>query len=488
MIRLSTIILLSLTLWLTGCAGFNTWSSNDLSKQAKIQATKNKRVERIQRARAANLNTQDFSKIQDPSNDLWQRVREGFEIPDPPDNPLIIKHVNQLASNPVYVNRLLQRSSYYLFYIEEEVEARDMPSELALLPFVESAFNPKAVSPAKAAGMWQFMPATGKDYKLTQNTFRDERRDIIQSTRAALDYLQRLYGMFGDWHLALAAYNWGEGSVAKAIKRNQMAGLPTDYFSLQMPNETRNYVPKLLAYKRIIEFPQSYGFKLPPVEDHPYFLAVSTPSDIDVDLVIKLADISQDQFISLNPSFTKPVILKAANPQILLPFGKAEIFQDNLKKYNGPLSSWTAVVVDRTDTVDKVAANLNVDPNQLRELNGIPKGMRIRAGSTVLVPKTTLASGDIPSHIADGGLLNLEKEFTAAVLRCKGSKCTTLAVRNAAAAHSGNAAHTTSKASTGAKSNASGHSDGKKEQKTAKTEGKSAGKSSSTQVKKTPGK
>lgn len=485
MIRLSTLFLLSLTLWLTGCAGLNTWSSNDTTKQAKINATKNKRAER---ARAANLSTQDFSKIQDPSNDLWQRVRDGFEIPDPPDNPLIIKHVNQLASNPVYVNRLLQRSSYYLFYIEEEVEARDMPSELALLPFVESAFNPKAVSPAKAAGMWQFMPATGKDYKLTQNTFRDERRDIIHSTRAALDYLQRLYGMFGDWHLALAAYNWGEGSVSRAIKRNQMAGLPTDYFSLQMPNETRNYVPKLLAYKRIIEFPQSYGFKLPPVEDHPYFLAVSTPSDIDVDLVIKLADISQDQFISLNPSFTKPVILKAANPQILLPFGKAEIFQDNLKKYNGPLSSWTAVVVDRTDTVDKIAANLNVDPNQLRDLNGIPKGMRIRAGSTVLVPKTTLATGDIPSHIADGGLLNLEKEYAAAVWSCKGSKCKVINAKNVSNPQPPVASGGHSKQSPGAKTVTSGAHDSKKDQKTSKTEGKSAGKPGSTQVKKTAGK
>ena len=487
MIRLSTIILLSLTLWLTGCAGFNTWSSNDpgVTRQAKSQANKNKRAER---ARAANLSTQDFSKIQDPSNDLWQRVRDGFEIPDPPDNALTIKHVNQLASNPVYVNRLLQRSSYYLFYIEEEVEARDMPSELALLPFVESAFNPKAVSPAKAAGMWQFMPATGKDYKLTQNTFRDERRDIIQSTRAALDYLQRLYGMFGDWHLALAAYNWGEGSVAKAIKRNQMAGLPTDYFSLQMPNETRNYVPKLLAYKRIIEYPQSYGFRLPPVEDHPFFLAVSTPSDIDVDLVITLADISQDQFISLNPSFTKPVILKAANPQILLPFGKAEIFQDNLKKYKGPLSSWTAVVVDRTDTVDKVAANLNVDPNQLRDLNGIPKGMRIRSGSTVLVPKTTLASGDIPSHLADGGLLSLEKEFTPVVMKCRGSKCTTASVRNAVAAHSGKTTTAHIAETSSSKNKVSSRNDTKKNEKSPKTEGKSAGKSSSSQVKKTASK
>ena len=487
MIRFSTIIFLSLTLWLTGCAGLNTWTSNDTnaSKQAKIQATKNKRA--AARARSANLNTQDFSKIQDPSNDLWQRVRDGFDIPDPQDNPLIIKHVNQLASNPVYVNRLLDRSSYYLFYIEEEVEARDMPSELALLPFVESAFNPKAVSPAKAAGMWQFMPATGKDYKLTQNAFRDERRDIIQSTRAALDYLQRLYGMFGDWSLALAAYNWGEGSVSRAIKRNQMAGLPTDYYSLQMPNETRNYVPKLLAYKRIIESPKSYGFTLPRVEDHPYFLAVSTPSDIDVELLIQLADISPEQFISLNPSFTKPVILKAANPQILLPFGKAEIFQDNIKKYRGPLSSWTAVVVDRTDSVEKVAANLSVDPNQLRDLNGIPKGMRIRAGSTVLVPKTSLASGDIPFHLADGGMLNLEREFTPAVLKCRGSKCTTVSVRNTSAAHTPGTTPQHS-GSSGAGKTAPNQVVPQKGGKSPKTEGKSAGKTTPTQVKKTPGK
>lgn len=488
MIRFSTIILLSLTLWLTGCAGVNTWSSSDTNatKQAKIQATKNKRA--VAKARAANLNTQDFSKIQDPSNDLWQRVRDGFEIQDPQENALIIKHVNQLASNPVYVNRLLQRSSYYLFYIEEEVEARDMPSELALLPFVESAFNPKAVSPAKAAGMWQFMPATGKDYKLTQNAFRDERRDIIHSTRAALDYLQRLYGMFGDWSLALAAYNWGEGSVSRAIKRNQMAGLPTDYYSLQMPNETRNYVPKLLAYKRIIESPKSYGFTLPPVEDHPYFLAVSTPSDIDVELVIQMADISPEQFISLNPSFTKPVILKAANPQILLPFGKAEIFQDNMKKHKGPLSSWTAIVVDRTDSVDKVAANLNVDPNQLRDLNGIPKGMRIRAGSTVIVPKSSLSSGDVPSHLADGGMLNLEREYTPAVLKCRGSKCVSVNVKNVSSANTPPINSQHSGVPSAGKSNSQSQSTPPKGGKSPKTEGKSAGKSNPTQVKKTPGK
>jgi len=159
------------------------------------------------------------------------------------ENDLVKDREEWYAARPDYMVRMTERSRKYLFHIVEELERRNMPTELALLPFIESAFNPEAVSSAKAAGMWQFMPATGKDFKLTQNVFRDERRDVIQSTDAALDYLQRLYKMFGDWPLALAAYNWGEGNVAKAIKRNQSKGLPTDYMSLSMPDETRNYVP-----------------------------------------------------------------------------------------------------------------------------------------------------------------------------------------------------------------------------------------------------
>jgi membrane-bound lytic murein transglycosylase D len=476
MMRLLTIIVLMVTVFLSGCA--STWSS-DSAVSTKVEIG-SKKAKRTYRPRSVNIDTQDISKVMDDSNDLWSRVRDGLGMEDP-DMPLTIQHARQLSSNPEYVNRLLQRSSYYLFYIVEEVEARDMPSELALLPFVESAFNPRAVSPAKASGMWQFMPATGKDYKLTQNMFRDERRDIIHSTRAALDYLQRLYKMFGDWHLALAAYNWGEGSVARAIKRNQALGLPTDYFSLKMPNETRNYVPKLLAYKRVVENPKAYGFNLPKVENHPYFLAVKVNRDIDVDLAIQLSGISKDQFISLNPSFTKPVILSAASPQILLPFGKAEIFQDNLKKYDKPLSSWTAVQVERTDTVEGVAANLDVDAQQLRDLNGIPRGMRIKGGSTILVPKGSRFNGDVPTHLADNGNLNLEKEFIPATLKCRGKRCSPLSPSTV----SGSVPYSAKNTKNNAESNKTTTSGSKKSTSTKSSEGKSDGKKSSAQVKKT---
>ena len=176
--------------------------------------------------------------------DLWLRVRRGFAIPDL-DTDLVRKGEQWYTSRPDYVARMTERSSRYMFYIVEEIERRGMPTELALLPFIESAFNPQAISGAKASGMWQFMAATGKDFDLKQNVFRDDRRNVIASTRAALDYLTKLHGQFGDWQLALAAYNWGEGSVQRAIDRNQRAGKPTDYLSLKMPEETRYYVPKL---------------------------------------------------------------------------------------------------------------------------------------------------------------------------------------------------------------------------------------------------
>jgi membrane-bound lytic murein transglycosylase D len=310
--------------------------------------------------------------------------------------------------------------SYFLFvkknqmiYIVEEVNLRGMPTEIALLPFVESAFNPVAKSTAKAMGIWQFMPATGKDFKLTQNVFRDERRDVLQSTHAALDYLQRLHRQFGDWQLALAAYNWGEGNVAKAIKRNQAARLPTDYLSLKMPKETRDYVPKLMAYKAIVSDPKAYGIVLPDLENHPYFVAIDVTRDIDVDVVIKLAELTPEEFRNLNPSFNKPVILSAANQQILLPFGHAELFQENLKNYTEPLSTWTAVSVPATESAEQLAKRLGISVAVLREVNAIPLGMRVRAGSTVLIPRGGKV-GDVAGHLANNaGKLMLEREAAA---------------------------------------------------------------------------
>ena len=402
-----------LSLFISGCATNNTWTNEPTQP---VQKPAQKPVQMMPSVKEKNE-----TKVED---DLWERIRLGFEIPDP-DLAIIDRHVNQLKANPAYVDRLLVRSSSYLFYIIEEVEARDMPSELALLPFVESAFIPTAVSPAKAAGMWQFMPATGKYFKLDQNIFRDERGDIIKSTRAALDYLQKLYDMFGDWQLALAAYNWGEGSVGRAISKNKAANLQTDYWSLSMPNETRNYVPKLLAYKRIIEDPQKYGFKLPKVANHPYFVSIPVEQDIDIDKVIELSGITRAQFLALNPSYIKPVILKGFNQEILLPYGKAEIFKMNLNDSRTQLTSWTVVKLDRTETVENVASRLQTDPEQIRDVNKIPKGMKIRAGSTILIPKNETHTPNVPLEIAQNPVLNLEREFAPVpvVMRCKGKKC-----------------------------------------------------------------
>lgn len=253
------------------------------------------------------------------------------------------------------------------------------------------------------------MPKTGKDFKLTQNVFRDERRDVLQSTDAALDYLQRLYKQFGDWQLALAAYNWGEGNVQRAIRKNQAAGLPTGYSDLSMPNETRNYVPKLMAYRNIVMQPEAYGIVLPQVENHPYFVAVDVTRDIDVKLAANLAEMPLEEFLNLNPSFNKPVILSAANQQILLPFSRAEIFQANLKQYQKPLASWTAVTIAKSESPEQAAKTLGVDVAQLREVNGIPKGMRIKGGSTVLIPKSAGKTSDISVNLAENASLSLEK-------------------------------------------------------------------------------
>jgi membrane-bound lytic murein transglycosylase D len=406
-----------LALFLSGCAS-NHLTSNTMSSNIFANTWTN---EPIQKPQDIEITSPINVKMND---DLWDRIRQGFDIPDP-DLEIINRHVQQLQANPVYVNRVLQRSSSYLFYIIEEVEDRNMPSELALLPFVESAFNPKAVSPVKAAGMWQFMPATGKSFNLNQNIFHDERGDIVKSTRAALDYLQKLYDMFGDWQLALAAYNWGEGSISRSIAKNQAANLNTDYFSLKMPNETKNYVPKLLAYKRIIDQPEKYGFKLPKVDNHPYFVSISVDQDIDVDKVIELSEISREQFLALNPSYNKPVILKGFNQDILLPYGKAELFQQNLNKNTTPLASWTVVKVNKTDKVESFATDLGIDADQIRELNNIPKGMKIRTGSTLLIPKQPFHQGDVSNELAKNPMINLEREFVPVpvVMKCHGKKC-----------------------------------------------------------------
>lgn len=355
--------------------------------------------------RAAVVQTQ-------PPADLWDRIRRGFAMPEL-QNDLVQKHEQWYAGRPDYMQRMTDRSRKYLFHIVEELERRNMPSELALLPFIESAFNPQAVSSARAAGMWQFMPATGLDYDLKQNFFRDDRRNVLASTRAALDYLQRLHGMFGDWHLALAAYNWGEGSVGRAIAANKRRGLGTKYTDLNMPDETRNYVPKLQAVKNIMANPDAFRTELPVIENHPYFDTVTVSRDIDTALAAKLADVALEDFKALNPQLNRPVILAAATPQILLPWDNAQVFARNLAAYDqGQFATWTAWQVPSTMSVAEAARRVGMSESELRSVNTIPPRMLIKGGSVLVVPRSPTRQEDVSSHLADNGQLALAPEVT----------------------------------------------------------------------------
>ena len=341
--------------------------------------------------------------------DVWERIRRGFAMPDL-DNDLVRDREQWYSSRPEYIQRMTERSSKYLFHIVEEIERRGMPMELALLPYIESAFNPQAVSHAKAAGMWQFMPATGQSFDLKQNLFRDDRRDVLASTRAALDYLQQLHQRFGDWHLALAAYNWGQGNVNRAITRNTREGLGTSYTNLTMPLETRQYVPKLQAVKNIIAQPQAFGVRLPAIGNFPFFDSVSIERDMDVALIARLAGVSEADFRTLNPSLNKPMVMAAATPEILLPRDNAIAFLTQLRQYKGSLASWTAWQVPQTMSVAQAAQRVGMSESALRELNRIPPRMMVRAGSSLLVERSQGMDRDVPEHIVDNAQLSLQPE------------------------------------------------------------------------------
>ena len=400
-----------LVLMLAACASqgpaasSNTTASNPASQQAVADALR----KTASAKETINLDQGSVNQLTTSDPDLWGRIRRGFQMPDL-QGDLVDMQANWYAQRPDYVQRMTERSQKYLYHIVEELEARHMPTELALLPFIESAYNPQALSVAKAAGMWQFVPGTGRTYNLKQNMWQDERRDVLASTSAALDYLSRLHDMFGDWYLALAAYNWGEGNVQRAIARNEAAGLPTDYQSLHMPSETRNYVPKLQAVKNIVTNPQMYGLSLPAIPNHPYFVTVTTSHDIDVDMAAKLSNMTTEEFRSLNPSFRKPVILGATQPQILLPFDNASAFEQNLKSYTGSLSSWTTYTVTERAAPAAIAQKIGVDADTLMEVNKIPSGMRLKPGSTIVVPRGDDDDEDISADVAESAVLAMEPD------------------------------------------------------------------------------
>ncbi|MDP1928094.1 MAG: LysM peptidoglycan-binding domain-containing protein [Thiobacillus sp.] len=318
--------------------------------------------------------------------DVWLRIRNGFKIDDAAStNPLVAVHASWYAARPESIHRMVDRSRRYLYHIVQEVDRRAMPMEIALLPMIESAFKSSALSTSAASGIWQFIPSTGRHYGLKQDDWYDGRRDFPAATNAALDYLGKLYLDFGDWQLALAAYNCGEGCVARAIQKNVQQGLPTDYASLTLPAETRNYVPKLLAIKSLIRNPQQYGLVIDTLPNQPYFNQIPVHASLDMHSAARLADMNSDEFIALNAAFPRQLIRSDTPVNLLIPVDKADQFQRNLDA--GNWDSWQPYTAKKGERPEDIAKRFDVSLARLTELNQfhLNRGKLVNA-QTILVP------------------------------------------------------------------------------------------------------
>ena len=319
--------------------------------------------------------------------DIWERIREGYKLQEHlENNPRIEQQRLLFASRPNDIKIASERGSPYIHYIVERLEERDMPLELALLPIIESSYDPFAYSPAHAVGLWQFIPSTGRHFNLRQTSWYDGRRDITASTNAALRYLSYLHGLFnGDWLLALAAYNAGEGTVSRAIERNQKLGLPTDYWNLPLPRETRDYVPKLLALSQLIEAPEAYGINLSPIANEPYFEVIALKQRMDLARVAKLADLDEDELYQLNPAFTRRITLDGPQ-QLLVPLEKAEMLAANLALMKPQeLVDWQQYRVRAGDTLGAIANRHHLTVNIIRDINRLQSNT-LRIGQVLSLP------------------------------------------------------------------------------------------------------
>jgi membrane-bound lytic murein transglycosylase D len=324
------------------------------------------------------------------------RVRAGFVLPNP-DRQAIDVQLAWYQRNPEYLDRVFGRAALYMHYIVEEIDRRGMPMELALLPVVESAFEPFAYSSARAAGLWQFIPGTGNRFGLPQNWWYDGRRDVVESTRAALDYLQFLHDEFqGDWLLAVAGYNCGENCVARAVKRNQAEGKPTSFWDLRLPRETRAYVPKLLAMKRLVQDPTAVGISFSAIPNEPYFARVEVPSQIDLKLAAELAGLTHDEFFELNPAYHRWATPPDGPHALLLPIDAAPLFQENLARLTpDELLRVNHHIVTEGETLAALAERYKTTVSTIQRLNGL-SGNELKTGQDLRVPSGT---AELPAKV-----------------------------------------------------------------------------------------
>ena len=333
------------------------------------------------------------------SGSLWASLRKDFRINEV-NTELVRRHENKFAANSAYFDRTISRSKPYMYHIANEVKKRNMPAEIALLPFIESAFVTKAKSHVGASGLWQFMPATGRHFGLEKTPLYDGRHDVYAATDAALNYLQYLHGMFGDWSLALAAYNWGEGNVGRAVNRARAQGLEPTYENLRMPNETRNYVPKLLAVRNIVANPQTFGMNISEISNQPYFKSVSIDKPIDNSTIARFANISESELLALHPGFNAPVFIPKNNRRLLLPVSAVSAFEKNYRNANpDTLMSWDIYTSLGNKKLNAIANDTGMSVAELKRLNGL-SGSAISEGRSILVAKNSATqSQDIINFI-----------------------------------------------------------------------------------------
>lgn len=322
-------------------------------------------------------------------NDIWLRIRDGFQLQSATmNNPRIDHHRLWFASRVRSIEIMSERSSPYMFYIVESLEERKMPLELALLPMIESAYDPLAYSRSHASGLWQFIPSTGRHFKLKQSHWYDARRDIMASTQAALDYLQYLNNMFdGDWMLALAAYNAGEGTVGRAIKRNIERGLPTDYWNLNLPEETQGYVPKLLAVSQLINAPDAYKLALSPIANEPYFTQIPLKQQLDISRLAQLAKINETELLKLNPAYNQGITLDGPE-HLLVPKDRAELLKSKLAMMQpSDRVQWHKYTVRGGDNLLRIADQHNVSIDLLKDSNKL-QDHRLSVGQVLNIPQS----------------------------------------------------------------------------------------------------
>lgn len=320
-------------------------------------------------------------------DDIWDRMRAGFELDLDIDQPRLSSQLRWFKTHPAHLDTVSKRGTRYLYYIVDELEKAGIPLEIALLPIVESGFDPFAYSHGRASGPWQFIPSTGQMYGLEQTWWYDGRRDIIGSTQAAIAYLTRLHRMFdGDWLHALASYNSGEGTVMRAIRRNKAAGKPTDFWSLDLPRETRAYVPKLMALAKIIRDPEKYNYSTYPIPNEPYFEIVNVGSQIDLAQAAEMADVSIDEVYLLNPGFNQWATAPDGPHRLLIPVSKADMFRTKLAQIpSKDRVTWVRYTVKAGDNLGVVARQHNTTVNVLQDVNKMSTSM-IRVGQELMIP------------------------------------------------------------------------------------------------------